>query len=195
MATIKGTAMPGLSHEQEEKRAAIQKSAMIWGGVVGAIAGLLAIWILGGQGDALRYGGAIIVALGVGYLVHRASFKSGAKSALCAKCGAAFSRSKTDRAETLTGSTDKEEREEQPDKSVKVTTWVEDSFDAVDTHTCAKCADATTKEYTTTRKRDETSVFEPFEAPKSGAAKSGKGAAAGAKKGKSGAARKGGSRG
>ncbi len=158
--------MSGLSQDQIEKRAAIQKSATIWGVIIGGVAGLLALWALGGQAGAVRYGGAIVIALAVGYLVFRASFKSAAKSALCESCGAAFSRSRSDHVETLTTSEAKEEREEQPDKSTKVTTWTEDSFDVVDTYTCAKCSDATTKAYQTTRRRDETSVTQPFEPPK-----------------------------
>lgn len=158
--------MSDLSHDQVEMRAAIKKSATIWAVITGVIAGLLALWILGGQGAAVRYGGAVIVALAVGFLVFQASFKSAAKSARCEKCGATFSRSRSDHAETLASSTDKEDREEQPDKSTKVTNWTEEVFDVVDTYACAKCGDTTTKTYQTTRRRDETSVIEPFEAPK-----------------------------
>ena len=179
--------MSGLSQDQEEKRAAIQKSATIWGGIAGVIAGLLALWALGGQGGAVRYGGAVVIALVVGFLVHRTSFRSGAKSALCEKCSAAFSRSRSDRAETLASSEAKEESEEQEDKSTKVTTWTEENLDVVDTYTCAKCGDATTKAYKTTRRRDEKSVVEPFVPPKT--SKSGKTAAA-SKSGKSGSAKR-----
>lgn len=134
---------------------------MIWGVIVGGVLGLLALWILGGQGGAVRFGGAIVAGLAAGFLVFRASFKSGAKSAQCEKCGAAFSRTRTDHVETLISSTPKDEREEQPDQSVKVTTWTEDKFDVVDTYACAKCADITTKTYQTTRKRDEETVVHP----------------------------------
>jgi len=158
--------MTELSQDQTEKRAAIQKSATIWGVIAGGICGLLALWILGGQAGAVRFGGAFVIALVVGYLVFRASFKSGAKSALCEKCGAAFSRSRSDHVETLAASEAKEEREERPDKSTKVTTWTEDCFDVVDTYTCAKCADTSTKTYQTTRRRDESSVIQPVEPPK-----------------------------
>ena len=158
--------MTDLSQDQVEKRAAIQKSATIWGTIVGVVAGLIAFWILGGQGAAIRFGGAIVIAGIVGFLVFRASFKSGSKSAQCEKCGAAFSRSRSDHVETLASSEDKEERAEQEDKSTKVTTWVEDSFDVVDTYTCAKCGDTTTKTYKTTRRRDEETTTLPYEAPK-----------------------------
>jgi len=169
--------MTDLSQDQVDKRAAIQKTATIWGVIAGAVAGLIALWILGGQGGAVRYGGAVIIALAAGFLVSWASFKSGSKSAQCPKCGAAFSLSRSDHVETLVSSTDKEEREEQTDKSTKVTTWTEDTLDVVDTYTCAKCADVSTKSYKTTRRRDEKSVVEPFEPPRENA-KSGKRAAA-----------------
>ena len=161
--------MSDLTQDQAEKRAAIQKSATIWGVIVGAIAGLLALWILAGQGGAIRFGGAVVIALIAAVLVFRASFSSGAKTAKCNNCSAAFSRSRTDHVETLTASANKEEIEAQPDQSTKVTTWVEDSFDVVDTYTCANCADAITKTYTTTRRRDEKSVIKPAEVSKTGA--------------------------
>ena len=161
--------MSELSQDQTEKRKAIQKSATIWGVIVGGIAGLIAVWLLGSQGGAVRFGGAIVIALIIGFLVYRASFKSGAKSATCEKCGATYSRSRTDQKETLTGSEAKEEREEQADKSTKVTTWTEDTFEVVDTYTCAKCADTTTNTYQTTRRRDETTTTQPFEPPKDAA--------------------------
>lgn len=166
--------MSGLSQEQVENRASIQKGATVWGVIAGVIAGLLALWILSGQGGAVRFGGAGVIGLVVGVLTGRASFKSGAKSALCDSCGAAFSRSRTDRAETLASSEAKEEREEQEDKSTKVTTWTEETFDVVDTYTCAKCGNATTKAYQSKRRRDEESVIEPFEEPqkKAGGGKS-----------------------
>ena len=162
--------MPELSQEQEAKRASIQKSSMIWGVVVGVVLGLIALWILGGQGGAIRWGGAALVALVSGGLVQRASFKSGAKSALCGKCGAAFSRSRTDRTETLAKSEDKEEREEQEDKTTKLTTWVEETYDVADTYTCAKCGDAEVKTYQTTRRRDEKTEVLPAPAAKAGQA-------------------------
>ena len=166
--------MSNLSQDQLDKRAAIQKTATIWGAIVGIIAGLLAFWLLGGQGSAIRYGGAVVIALVAGFLVYRASFNSGAKSSLCEACGAAFSRSRTDRSETVASSEAKEEREEQPDKSTKVTTWTEDKLDVVETHTCAKCGDTTTREFQSSRRRDEKSTVEPYVPPKAGGS-SGKG--------------------
>lgn len=188
--------MSGLSQDQVEKRAEIQKSATIFGAIIGGIAGLLAIWLLGGQGSAIRYGGAIVIAGVVGYLVFNASFKSKAKTAACEKCGAAFSRTRTDHVETLKSSAPKEEREEQEDKSTKVTTWTEDTFDVVDTYTCGKCNDATTKTYETTRRRDEETIVEPYVTPKSTLASTstGKGAAGQSAGAKGGSAQTGNSR-
>lgn len=163
--------MAELSEDQSEMQARIRKSAGIWGAVAGAIAGLLALWLLGGQGAGLRYGVALVVALGVGVLVFRASYGSQAKSARCAACGATFSRSRTDRAETLKESAPKEERIVQPDGSVKVTTWTEERYDVTDTYACAKCGDVTTNTYETTRRRDVKTVVEPAVAEKKTAAK------------------------
>lgn len=160
--------MSDLSQDQVEKRAAISKSAKTWGVIVGGIVGLLALWLLSGQSSTIRFGGAVVIGLIAGILVFRANFKSGAKSALCEKCGAAFSRSRTDRAETLASSEAKEDREEQPDKSTRVTTWTEEVYDVVDTYTCSKCGDATTKAYQSTRRRDEEEKVEPYEPPNKG---------------------------
>ena len=176
--------MTDLSQDQVEKRASIEKTAMIWGVVVGVIAGLLALWVLSGQGGAVRWGGAVVIGGVAGFFVRRASFNSGAKSAKCGQCGAAFSRSRTDRQEALAGSEAKEEREDQADGSVKVTTWTEETYDVTDTYTCAKCGDAEVKTYQTTRRKDETSVVEPAAAPDP-VETSGKSAAAGSKAGKS----------
>ena len=157
-----------LSESQGEKRAAIQKSATILGVIIGAVVGLIALWALGSQGGAVRYGGALVVGVVVGVLVFKGSFSSQSKSAQCGKCGAAFSRSRTDRSETVASSEAKEEREALEDGSKKVTTWVEEKVDVVDSYTCASCGDVETKEYQTTRKRDEEEQV--FEAPKPKAA-------------------------
>lgn len=160
--------MTELSESQGEKRAAIQKSATIIGVIVGGIVGLITLWILGGQGSAVRYGGALVVGVVVGVLVFKGSFSSQSKSAQCGKCGAAFSRSRTDRAETVASSEEKEEREALEDGSKKVTSWVEEKIDVVDSYTCAKCGDVETKEYQVTRKRDEKETV--FAAPEPKAA-------------------------
>lgn len=157
--------MAVLSEDQEAKRASIQKTAAIWGVIVGVLAGLVALWALGGQGDAVRYGGAAAAALILGALVFRASFNAGARSAKCENCGAAFSRSRTDRAEALVSSEPKEEREAQEDGSVEVTRWTEETYDVTDTYTCAKCGHQTTETYKRTRRKDETTVTEPAPEP------------------------------
>jgi len=169
--------MSDLSQDQDAMRASIQKSATIWGVIAGVIVGLIAIWILGGQGSAVRFGGGIVIGAVVAFLAYRASFKSNSKAAECAKCGAAFSRSRSDRAETLASSTPKEEREEMEDKSKKVTTWTEEVYDVIDSYTCAKCQDVTTKVYQTTRRKEEETTVYPYEPP----APSGKTAADGGK--------------
>lgn len=158
--------MTSLSEDQQSRKAAIQKGATVWGVIAGAVVGLLALWLLGSQGSAVRYGGAIVAAVAVGVLAFRASFNSGAKSAKCAACGAAFSRSRTDRQETVTASNPKEEREEQEDGSTKVTRWTEDALDVLETYTCAKCGDETTRSFQTIRRRDETETTEPRAKPK-----------------------------
>ena len=162
--------MSDLSQDQEEKRASIQKGAITFGAIVGVIVALIAVWALGGQGGAIRYGGALVLGGVAGFFVFRGSFNSGSKSAQCEKCSAAFSRSKTDSAETVISSADKEEREAQEDKSTKVTTWIEDTVEVVDTYTCAQCGDVTTNSYQTTRKRDEAEVIEPVAVAKTSAA-------------------------
>lgn len=147
--------MTDLSSEQIEKRASIQKSATIVGAIVGVIVALIALWALGGQGAAIRFGGAILVGGGVGFLAYRGSYKANAKSAACESCGAPFTRSRTDRTETPTGSEEKEAREDQEDGTTKVTTWIEETFDVTETFTCAKCNDVTTKTHSSSRRTDE----------------------------------------
>lgn len=147
---------------------------MIWGVVVGVVVGLVAYWLLGSMGGAIRLGGAAVVALAVGFFVQKASFKSGAKSAECQNCGAAFSLSRSDRTETVTGSEAKEERETGEDGTKTVKTWVEESVDVVETYTCSSCGDETTKAYSTTRRRDEETKEYPAEAAKAAPEKGGK---------------------
>jgi len=158
--------MTNLSQEQQDLRQSIQKSAMIWAIVLGVIVALLAYWIMGSQSSMIRIGGSVIGGLIVAGAMYKKSFASGSKSARCPKCDAAFSITKTDSVETLASTSPKETREEQEDKSTKVTTWVEEVFDVTDTYTCAKCQDATTKEYQRTRRKDEKTVVEPAKSTK-----------------------------
>ena len=176
--------MSRLSQDQIEKEASIRKSATIWGVIAGVIVALLALWILSGQGGAIRYGGAVIIGLVVAALVFRASFNSGAKNAKCSSCGAAFSISRTDRSEELASSEKKEKREELEDGSTKIMTWTEEIYDVTETFSCAKCNDVTTKNHKTTRRKDEDERVEP--APKPEPAKgTKKSAKSGGKKGDS----------
>lgn len=162
--------MSRLSTEQQELQASIKKSATIWGVIVGLITAGLVYWILGSQGSGIRMGAAALGGIVVAYAMYQKSFKSGSKSAQCEKCSAAFSITRTDSAETLASSEKLDKREEQDDGTIKVTTWTEEKYDVVDTYTCASCSDATTKEYQTTRRKDEEEVIEP--APKKPALKS-----------------------
>ncbi len=158
--------MTQLSQEQEEMRAAIRKKAMTWGIVMGVIVAALVWWLLGSQSTALRGGGALIAGFAVGFTTLRKSMSSGADSARCPKCNAAFSISQTDSKEEVTSSEEKEEREEQEDKSTNVTKWVEDKVTVTETFTCASCGDVTQKESQLTRRRDEEKSTEPAPAPK-----------------------------
>lgn len=161
--------MTKLSAEQEALKASIQKSAIIWGVILGLIAAGIAYWALGGQGPALRMGGAAAIGAAVLGLIASWRMKANSTAAACGKCGATFSITRTDRAEEVKSSEPKETREAQPDYSTKVTTWVEDTIEVTDTYTCAKCSDTTTKKYPRTVKRDEVEAIEP--APEKGKAK------------------------
>jgi len=160
--------MTNLSQEQEALKAGIQKSAVIWGVILGAAAAGIAYWLLSGQSSGMRIG--LAVAIGAATLVGIAMWriKANSASAACGKCNAAFSITRTDRAEETKSSANKETRDAQPDYSTKVITWVEDTVAVTDTYTCAKCNDATTKQYTKTVKRDEVETIEP--APEKGKA-------------------------
>ncbi len=165
--------MSDLSQDQLEKRASIEKSAMLRGGFVGLLVGLLALWILSGQGAAVQWGGAVVLAGAAGFFMRQSSFKSQSKSAQCEKCGAAFSISRTDRQEVLVESEAKEKREAQENGATEVTTWTEETYEVTDTYTCANCGDETTKTYRTTRRKDETKVMEPAPKPGKSAAAAG----------------------
>jgi len=153
--------MPNLSQEQEEMRQSIQKAAMITSIIMALLTAGLAFWLLAGQSGWIRIGGASLAGLVVLLAVFKWRFIANSKSAQCEKCSAAFSITKSDHIETLKSSTAKDTREKQEDGSVEVTTWLEEVFDVVDTYTCAKCSDVKTKEYTTTRKKDEKTTVEP----------------------------------
>lgn len=174
-----GDVMSGLSAEQEAMQASIRKTATIWGCIGGAAVALIALWALGSQGSAVRYGGAAILGAGAGFGLFKWSFGNGSKAAQCGKCSAAFSITRTDRSEKLLGSAPKESRQEADDRSTKVTTWVEESYEVTDTYTCAKCGDVTHKTHTSNRKKDEkTEVLPPAPLGVAGALAAGTAAAA-----------------
>lgn len=150
-----------LSQEQQELQASIKKSSTIWAVIIGLFAAGMVYWIMASQVTMFRGGAALVGGIVVAIAMYRKSFKSGAKSALCSSCDAAFSISRTDKVETLVVSENKEEREAQEDGTTKVTTWVEEKYDVIDTYTCSACSDATTKEYQTTRRVDEKTEVEP----------------------------------
>jgi predicted RNA-binding Zn-ribbon protein involved in translation (DUF1610 family) len=157
--------MAELSDDQLQHRAAIQKAAIVWGAVAGVVAGLLALWLLGALAPLLRYVLAAAAALGLGVLAYRASFRARARDAACPACGAAFSRSRSDRSETLLGSEPKETREAQDDGSTRILRWTEERYEVVDSYSCAKCGDTSTETWQRSRRADETSEVEPAPVP------------------------------
>lgn len=169
--------MSHLSTEQQELRASIKKSATIWGVVLGGIVALLAYWIMGSQGAMVRIGVSAVGGLVVAIAMYNKSFKSSSASAQCGKCSAAFSISKSDSKETIVSTNDQKKVEAEDDGSTKTTTWTEETIDVVDSYTCAKCGDVTTKEYQRTNRKDEEVVVTP--AKVTGSAKGGKGGKSG----------------
>ena len=93
--------MTQLSDQQETLRASIKKGAIIGGVILGVIVAALAYWLLGGQDSMIRQGGAALVGLLAAGGVYRKSMSSGASGAKCAKCSAAYSVTRTDKAEVL----------------------------------------------------------------------------------------------
>ena len=164
--------MSHLSQEQQDLKASITKSAAIWGVIIGLITAGLVYWIMGSQTTMIRLGAAALGGVVVVFSMYRKSFASGSKSAQCGKCNTAFSISRTDRVETVTSTTDKEERKAQDDGSTEVKTWVEEGYSVLESFTCSKCSDVTKKEYQSTRRKDEKTELVP--APVSSATKGGK---------------------
>lgn len=156
-----------LSNEQQALEKKIGKSAKTWGIVFGVITALIILAVMSGTNVFIWIGSALIAGNGVGYGIYKWRYGANSDAATCEKCKATFSISKTDKSETLTGSSEEESREEQEDGTTKVTTWTEEKYDVVETYTCSKCTDETTKEFKTTKRKDEKEVIEP--APKSGA--------------------------
>lgn len=147
--------MTTLSEEQQDLKNSITKSALIWGLVLGVIAGAITFWLTGEMASSERAQTTGFVAGGVGFLLFLFNSWRGKKSAKCAKCSAAFSISRTGREETLVSSEEKSKHEKLEGGGSKLSEWVEDKFDVVETFVCSSCDDETTNEFQTTRKRDE----------------------------------------
>ncbi len=147
--------MANLSSEQQEMRDSLRKSAMIWGGILGVILALLLVWILSGQGAGVRYGVSAVAGLAAAFCIFKWRFSANSDAAKCESCGASYSISRTDRQEEVTGTEAKEETEEQEDGSTKKTTWTEETVAVSETYTCSSCQNQTTKDFTTTRRKDE----------------------------------------
>jgi len=160
--------MTNLSDEQSTLRASITKNAIIWAIILGLIVAGLAYWLLGSQGAMIRAGGAVVAGGLVAGLVYMKSMASGASEAKCAKCGAAFSVSRSDRQETLVKSDPREERKTLDNGDIEITTWLQEVYDVDDTFSCSGCADTSHKTYQTSRKRDEETRVKSTGSKKSG---------------------------
>ncbi len=147
--------MSNLSSEQQDLKRSITKSAIIWGVVLGCIAGAIAFWLTADMTEGNRTQITGMVAGGVGFLLFLFISRSGAKSSKCEKCSAAFSISRTNREENLVSAEEKSEHEKLDDGGSKLTTWIEEKFDVVETYTCSSCDNITTKNSQITRKKDE----------------------------------------
>ncbi len=157
--------MADLSADQLELKASINKSATIWGAVLGVIVAIIAWLVLGSLDSPVRAIGALVLGGAAGFGIYRWQFGSQSKSAQCGKCNAAFSITRTDRKETEAGREDKVERKPQDDGSTEVTRFTEVKFDVVDTYTCGSCSDVTTKKYQVTRRENVQTKVDPAPAP------------------------------
>ena len=147
--------MRNLTEKQRELKSSIVKSAIIWGSILGMIAGAVTFWLTGDMSPANRTQITGMVAGGVGFLLFLLISRSAAKSAKCEKCSAAYSISRTDRKETLLSSEDKSEHEKLENGGSKLTTWKEEKYEVLETFTCSRCGNVTTKISQLTRKKDE----------------------------------------
>ncbi|HIP22928.1 MAG TPA: hypothetical protein EYG79_04950 [Rhodobacteraceae bacterium] len=163
--------MSQLSPEQEALKAGIEKSAGIWGAILGFVSGGIAYWALSGQSGAIQMGLATAIGVAVLLGIRTWRIKANASAATCAKCSATFSISRTDRTEKVLSTEQKETREAQPDHSTKVTTWLEEEIETTSTYTCAKCGDTEAKVSQHTRKKDEKEEIEPAPVKEKPAAK------------------------
>ncbi len=197
--------MSELSPEQEKLKSAITRSALIWGGVAGVIAGAVTFWLTASIEPKERTQITGIVAGGVIFLVYLLVSRSRAKAAMCSQCSAAFSTTRKDRTETLVSSEEKSRHEKLEGGGSKLTEWTEEKYDVVEVYACSSCGHESVKEFQVTRRKDEvvrekgaTSDAHPGDdveiAPKAGIASrggSGSGSGAGNTKGAAKAASKG----
>lgn len=147
--------MSNLSSEQQDLKNSIRKSAIIWGVILGGVAGAITFWLTADMAQDNRTQITGMVAGGVGFLLFWLISRSGAKSSKCEKCSASFSISRTNREENLVSSEEKSEHEKLENGGSKLTTWIEEKFDVVETFACSSCDNITTKNSQTTRKKDE----------------------------------------
>ena len=147
--------MGNLSSEQLELKQSITKSAVIWGAILGCIAGAITFWLTADMTPENRTQITGMVAGGVGFLLFLLISRSRAKSSKCEKCSASFSISRSNREENLVSSEEKSEHEKLDKGGSKLTTWIEEKIDVVETYTCSSCNNITTKNFQITRKKDE----------------------------------------
>jgi len=151
--------MTELDKEQQAKRNSIRKTSLILAAIIGLIVAGIAYWLLSSQSGTLRSFGAIGAGIVVAAALYYKNYRSAAKAATCPECHKPFTVSRTDRSETLTESVEREEIEKQDDGAVKTTTWTDEEYDVIETYTCANCNDVTTKEFSTTRRKNEKSTL------------------------------------
>ena len=160
--------MPDLSPEQAALKASIQKSALIWALILGALVGGFIYMLNDEFAQPMRalIGGDTFIAIASLIFFWRSRANSAA--ATCPNCNAGFSISRTGRVEKTLSSAQKETRDAQPDYSTKVVTWVEETIEITDTYTCAKCGDTTTKINQRTNAKDRKEKIEPAAAKDGG---------------------------
>lgn len=151
--------MNGLSQEQLELRDRITRSSTIWGVVGGAVVFLLAFWLLAGLGEAIRWGGAIVLGGAAGFFARQRLFSSGAGKARCAKCNKAFSVREVDRSEKFVSSEAKQtaDKADKPSSAGprKITTWIEETYAVTAIDECGHCHNRTERKWSTTREKDK----------------------------------------
>jgi len=159
--------MARLAAELETKKNRPKKNALVRSTILGLIAAGIAYLALDGQGPAMRLGSAAAtgaVVFGLFGLFFSWRKRAGSAAGSCGKCAANASIKRTGHTEIVALTEPKETRDPQPDHTIKLVKWEEDTIAVTDTYTCAKCGNVTTKHFTKTVRRDETQTIEP--APK-----------------------------